>query len=62
MPKGDKLIKTGGFIRSIKCPFCDKKYEGNPKTVDKIIKLHLKTHNISNPQIIKEECIDFKTR
>lgn len=54
MPKGNKSKRSGSFIRFMKCPYCDKKYEGDQKTVDKIFKLHLNTHNIFNPKIIEQ--------
>ena len=41
MTKNNKSIRNlGSITRTIRCSKCDKSYRGNPKTVDKLMKLH----------------------
>jgi len=43
MPKSsNKMYSRGDYTRTRYCPFCDKHYIGNFKTVDKLVELHIK--------------------
>ena len=49
---------AGEWTRTLQCTICDRQFRGNPRTVNKLFKLHMKTHgqSVSNDPI-QGECV-----